>query len=107
MLSWMFDYQDWMVSYVLAFLIEHIPFSSFMLGGNRTLKTKFFDVNKNLQKDQPEMILTPFWNFSNTNSVYIFDFAFFIKSIKFWHPFCAYPLNTESNCIEHFIICKL
>lgn len=54
-----------------------------MLGGNRTLKTKFFDVNKNLQKDQPEMILTPFWNFSNTNSVYIFDFAFFIKSIKF------------------------
>ena len=31
------------------------------------LKNK--NVNKNLQKSQPKMILTPFWIFSNTNNV--------------------------------------
>lgn len=50
-----------MVLYVSALVIEYIAVSPFVLGGDKSLKNK--NVNKNLQKDQPKLILTPFWIF--------------------------------------------
>lgn len=79
MLLWLLHYQDQMILYVPVFVIEYLAFSPFILGGDRTFFKKLKNVDKNLQKDQPEMILMPFWNFSNTNNIDIFDFAYLSK----------------------------